>query len=104
MARLVIELTNRCNLRCQHCYDERHAATGELPLAIIETVLREGQGLRHRPPGLHRRRADPASPVCRDRAGRAAPPAITFSFVSNGATLPQIYPLLCARLVPASGG
>ena len=46
MARLVIELTNRCNLRCQHCFAERHAATGELPLAIIDKVLRRGEILR----------------------------------------------------------
>ena len=26
MARIVIELTNRCNLSCQHCFEERHAA------------------------------------------------------------------------------
>ena len=44
MARIVIELTNRCQLRCQHCFDERHAATGELPWRIIETVLQEGKG------------------------------------------------------------
>jgi MoaA/NifB/PqqE/SkfB family radical SAM enzyme len=43
MARIVIELTNRCNLRCLHCYDERHAATGELPLALLEQVLGEGR-------------------------------------------------------------
>ena len=34
MTRLVIELTNRCNLRCQHCFAERHATTGDLPLTI----------------------------------------------------------------------
>ena len=49
MARLVIELTNRCNLRCQHCFDERHAATGDLSLEIIEKVLQEGKscGIDH---------------------------------------------------------
>jgi MoaA/NifB/PqqE/SkfB family radical SAM enzyme len=44
MARLVIELTNRCNLRCLHCFTERHAATGDLPLTILDTVLQEGKG------------------------------------------------------------
>ena len=27
MARLVIELTNRCNLRCLHCFTARYAVT-----------------------------------------------------------------------------
>ena len=36
MVRLVIELTNRCNLRCLHCFTERHAATGDLPLTMLE--------------------------------------------------------------------
>ena len=44
MARIVIELTNRCNLSCGHCFDERHAATGDLSLEILEKVLREGKG------------------------------------------------------------
>jgi MoaA/NifB/PqqE/SkfB family radical SAM enzyme len=44
MARLVIELTNRCNLRCLHCFTERHAGTDDLPLAILDTVLHEGKG------------------------------------------------------------
>ena len=39
MARLVIELTNRCNLRCRHCFEERHAGTGDLSLEIIKKVL-----------------------------------------------------------------
>jgi MoaA/NifB/PqqE/SkfB family radical SAM enzyme len=49
MARMIIELTNRCNLRCQHCFAERHAASGELPLAVLETVLRGGKqcGINH---------------------------------------------------------
>jgi len=93
MARLVIELTNRCNLRCQHCYDERHAGTGELSLAMIERVLREGHGcgIDHLAftggePTLHRQFATIVRAVC------AAD--YLFSFVSNGATLPQLYPLL----------
>ena len=93
MARIVIELTNRCNLRCQHCFAERHAATGDLPLAIIEKVLREGRdcGIDHLAftggePTIHRQFAEIIRRVC--EAG------YTFSFVSNGMNFPQIYPLL----------
>jgi MoaA/NifB/PqqE/SkfB family radical SAM enzyme len=93
MARLVIELTNRCNLRCQHCYDERHAGTGELPLAILDQVLRQGKdcGIDHLAftggePTLHRHFAEVVQ-----RVGEAT---YTYSLVSNGATFPQIAPLL----------
>jgi MoaA/NifB/PqqE/SkfB family radical SAM enzyme len=93
MARMVIELTNRCNLRCQHCFDERHAATGELTWGIIDTVLREAKacGIDHLAftggePTLHRQFAAIVRAVC------AAD--YTFSFVSNGITFPQLYALL----------
>jgi MoaA/NifB/PqqE/SkfB family radical SAM enzyme len=93
MARMIIELTNRCNLRCLHCFEERHAATGELPLAIIEQVLREGQGcgISHLAftggePTLHRHFATIVERVCQA--------AYTYSLVSNGSTFPQIAPLL----------
>jgi MoaA/NifB/PqqE/SkfB family radical SAM enzyme len=95
VSRLVVELTNRCNLRCQHCFDERHAATGDLPLAILEKVLREGKdcGIDHLSftggePTIHRQFDEIVRRVC--EAG------YTFSFVSNGVRIPQIYPLLVA--------
>ena len=93
MSRLVIELTNRCNLRCGHCYDERHAATGDLPLEIVEKVLREakGCGIDHLvftggEPTIHNRFDEVVRRVC--DAG------YTFGFVSNGVRIPQIFPLL----------
>ena len=93
MARLVIELTNRCNLRCQHCYDERHAGTGELSLALLDTVLREGKGcgIDHLAftggePTLHRQFEEIVLRVC--------DAAYTYSLVSNGLTVPQVAPLL----------
>jgi MoaA/NifB/PqqE/SkfB family radical SAM enzyme len=89
MARLVIELTNRCNLRCLHCFDERHAATGDLPTAVIDKVLAEAQdcGIDHLcftggEPTLHRH--------FRDTIRRASEAHYSFSFVSNGATFPAI--------------
>jgi MoaA/NifB/PqqE/SkfB family radical SAM enzyme len=93
MARLVVELTNRCNLHCLHCFAERHAASGELPLAIFDTVLQEGKGcsIDHLAfsggePTLHRQFPELIRHLC--VAG------YTFSFVSNGTTFPQVYPLL----------
>src|SRR5262245_60824555 len=93
MARIVVELTNRCNLRCRHCYDPRHAGTAELSLDIIDKLLREGKqcNIDHLSfsggePTMHREFDEVVRRVC--DAG------YTFSFVSNGSTLPKIYPLL----------
>ena len=93
MPRLLIELTNRCNLRCQHCFAERHANTGDLPIEVVEKLLREGRScgiealsFTGGEPTLHRRFADIVRRVC--AAG------YPFSFVSHGGTFPQIYPLL----------
>jgi len=43
MRRIVMELTDRCNLRCRHCFEQRHAGTGDLSFAIIEGVLRDAR-------------------------------------------------------------
>jgi MoaA/NifB/PqqE/SkfB family radical SAM enzyme len=93
LARIVIELTNRCNLSCGHCFDERHAATGDLPLEILEQVLREGKGcgieqvsFTGGEPTIHRRFEEIINLV--SQAG------YPFSFVSNGASFPRIYRLL----------
>jgi MoaA/NifB/PqqE/SkfB family radical SAM enzyme len=93
MARLIIELTNRCNLRCQHCFTERHAATGDLPLAILTQVLQEGKGcgITHLAftggePTIHRQFPEIVAGVCTAH--------YTWSMVSNGLNFPHLYPLL----------
>ena len=93
MTRIVIELTNRCNLRCRHCFDERHAGSGDLSIDIIDKVLREGKpfGLEHLSftggePTLHREFAEIVRRVCSAE--------YSFSFVSNGSQFQYIYPLL----------
>lgn len=96
MSRIVIELTNRCNLSCGHCFDERHAATGDLSLEILKKVLRDGKscGIEQMSftggePTLHRRFEEII-----DLVSQAGYP---FSFVSNGASFPRIYRLLVER-------
>jgi MoaA/NifB/PqqE/SkfB family radical SAM enzyme len=93
MARLVIELTNRCNLQCLHCFTERHAATGDLPLSIVDKVLHEGKdcGIDHLAftggePTIHHQFTGIIRSVCETE--------YTFSFVSNGTNFRQIAPLL----------
>lgn len=83
MSRLVIELTDRCNLQCQHCYDGRHAGRGFLSEASFEAALdgAKREGIRHLSltggePTLHPRFAD--------FLRRIAEAGFTLGFVSNG--------------------
>jgi len=93
MARILLELTNRCNLSCHHCFDERHAGTGDLPLPIVQKVLQEGHqcsidhvGFTGGEPTIHRQFPEILKLV--SQAGYA------FSFVTNGLNFPKIFPLL----------
>ena len=43
MARIVIELTNRCNLACKHCFSGRHGGKDDLPLELLDNVLAEAK-------------------------------------------------------------
>ena len=93
MARLIVELTNRCNLRCQHCFEERHAAVAELPMAIVDRVIAEGQhcGIDEicftgGEPTVHRQFELIVRRVC--AAG------YSFGMVSNGWNFQKHYPLL----------
>ena len=93
MPRIVIELTNRCNLNCGHCFNERHAATGDLPLEILEKVLREGKSC-----GIEQVSFTGGEPTIHPRfeeiIHRVSDAGYQFSFVSNGVSFPRIYPLL----------
>jgi MoaA/NifB/PqqE/SkfB family radical SAM enzyme len=93
LARIVIELTNRCNLSCSHCFEERHAAIGDLPLEILAKVLRDGKscGIEQvsftgGEPTIHRQ--------FEEIIDRVADADYLFSFVSNGVSFPRIYPSL----------
>ena len=93
MARIVVELTNRCNLRCGHCFVGRHAGTGDLPLAIIEKLLREGKSC-----GFDHLAFTGGEPTLHDRfeqiIRQIAKADYTFSLVSNGTNFPRVYPVL----------
>ena len=93
MARILLELTNRCNLSCHHCFDERHAGTGDLPLPIVQKVLEEGHscsidhiGFTGGEPTIH-----PQFPEILKLVSQAG---YTFGFVTNGLNFPKIFPLL----------
>ena len=102
MARIVLELTNRCNLGCVHCFPERHAATGDLPLTVLDTILREGAscGVDHLclsggEPTIHRHFDAIVSRIC--VAG------YWFSVVTNGSNFDKIAPLLLQHRHAFSG-
>ena len=49
MGRIVIELTNRCNLSCTHCFEGRHSADGDLSIDVIKIILKNAKhhGFNH---------------------------------------------------------
>ncbi|MFO1430476.1 MAG: radical SAM protein [Candidatus Competibacteraceae bacterium] len=88
MSKLVIELTDRCNLRCQHCPSGRHGGRGELDLSLLDRVLDQAsaQGIDYLAftggePTLHSRFPE----ILR----RTATAGYHFSLVSNGWVVAQ---------------
>ena len=43
--RIVIELTNRCNLACKHCFSGRHGGGDDLAPAVLENVFADAAPL-----------------------------------------------------------
>lgn len=93
MSRIVIELTNRCNLRCQHCPDGRHGGKGEMSLDIIAAILSSAQSegftefaFTGGEPTLHRNFTD----ILKDTADAG----YTFGFVTNGWSFAKHYDAL----------
>lgn len=93
MSRIVIELTNRCNLRCQHCFSGRHGGKDDLPLAVLQRVLAEARacGFDH----LTFTGGDPTiHPQFEEVIRRTVEAGYWFSFVTNGFNFVQTYPKL----------
>jgi MoaA/NifB/PqqE/SkfB family radical SAM enzyme len=95
MGRIVIELTNRCNLRCQHCLDGRHGGKGEIPLEIYDKILHHAKRFRFDElaftggePTTHKKFFEIVA--------KTVAAGYTFGFVSNGWNFPKIY----ERLLP----
>ncbi len=93
MARIVIELTNRCNLSCQHCFSGRHGGRDELPLQVVTGILAEALGngfddisFTGGEPTLHSQFAEVLRLTY--EAG------YRFGFVSNGWNFAKTYPVL----------
>ena len=93
MARIVLELTNRCNLRCQHCFSGRHGGRDDLPLELLQDVLDEAKthGFDH----LTFTGGDPTiHPHFTEVLRRTFEAGYEFSFVTNGYNFATTYPKL----------
>ena len=96
MGRIVIELTDRCNLRCRHCFSGRHGGRGWLDMATLENILEEAQALGYEElaytggePTLH-----PAFPTF---VAKTAAAGYRFGMVTNGWTFRRHYKRLAAH-------
>lgn len=95
MGRIVVELTNRCNLHCRHCYEGRHGGNADLSLALLEKILRDAK--RH---GFDELAFTGGEPTTHrqffDVIERSTEAGYRIGFVSNGWNFPKIY----QRLLP----
>lgn len=83
MPRIVIELTNRCNLNCQHCFSGRHGGKDDLPLEVLQRVLDEA--MKHGFDHLSFTGGDPTVyPHFEEAVRRTAEAGYAFSLVTNG--------------------
>lgn len=94
--KIIIELTNRCNLNCQHCFSGRHGGRDDLPLPVLEQILAEARmhgftliNFTGGDPTVYRHFTTALELTC--TAG------YTFSLNTNGWNFQQIYPRLLAH-------
>ena len=90
MKRIVLELTDRCNLRCRHCFAGRHGGKGLLSSGIFARILSEALSLGYTElaltggePTLH--------PQFSHFLSQAASAGYRVGFVTNGWSFPQQY-------------
>ena len=89
--RVVVELTNRCNLACGHCFSGRHGGSDDLPLEVLAIVLEgaKSHGFEH----VTYTGGDPT--VHPDFPGVVKlthESGLLFSFVTNGWNFTTIFP------------
>lgn len=90
MSRIVLELTNRCNLRCRHCVYRRHGGHDDFPLDLLDSLLAQAksQGFDELAftggePTLH--------PQFFEILDRTVAAGYRWGMVSNGWTFPKRY-------------
>ncbi len=90
-----MELTDRCNLKCEHCFTGRHGGNDDLSLEVLGKVLDEARdhGFEHitftgGDPTVHAKFPE----VVR----QTAEAGYRYSFVTNGWNFTTIYPRIAA--------
>jgi len=93
MQGVVIELTSRCNLNCQHCFDGRHTGDGDLKIEIIAKVLQSA-----RAHGFDRLSFTGGEPTMHPRFSEilkmSYDAGYSFGIVTNGWNFPEMYETL----------
>ncbi len=95
MGKIAIELTNRCNLKCQHCFSGRHGGSDDLELQLLQNVLDEAKacGFNH----IGYTGGDPTvHPHFEEVLRITFEAGYEFGFITNGWNFSTIYP----RLLP----
>ena len=101
MPTIVIELTNRCNLSCQHCFTGRHGGDTDFPLELFQNVLDEAKGCGFEK--LSFTGGDPTVHAKFPEVLRMVHEAdYKFGFVTNGWNFTSIYPRILPYLKKAS--
>jgi MoaA/NifB/PqqE/SkfB family radical SAM enzyme len=90
MARIVVELTNRCNLSCGHCFSGRHGGRDDLPLPVLRRILDEAKA--HGFDDLSFTGGDPTvHPQFFEIVRLTSEAAYRFGMVTNGWNFAKIY-------------
>lgn len=88
---IVVELTNRCNLACNHCFIGRHGGSDHLPLDVLRNVVTESASY-----GFDRISFTGGDPTVyrhfADAVRLVAEGGFTWSMVTNGWSFRRIYP------------
>lgn len=92
-ALISIELTNRCNLNCYHCFSGRHGGRHDLPLSVLQEVLDNARS--HGFDLISFTGGDPTVYRHFDEAlARTVGAGYPFGFNTNGWNFVQIYQML----------
>ncbi len=95
--KLVVELTNRCNLHCQHCFSGRHGGHDDLPLAVLQQLLDEAYHYGFDEVSFTG--GDPTVyPHLAEALARTTAAGYHFALNTNGWNFAQIYPILLPYL------
>ncbi|MCC6180117.1 MAG: radical SAM protein [Chloroflexi bacterium] len=93
MPTVVVELTNRCNLACTHCFAGRHGGREDLPPALFDKVLADARTLGFGQ--LSFTGGDPTVYPHFERVlGATDAAGYDFRFVTNGWNFTTIYPMI----------